>query len=592
MANCAYRITKNGSSYGIAINVADTASASNRTDYNDAALYINGNSLTMGSIDLQGNYIYVRWKKNIGNKDITGLLSFTSTSSTALPRFQIYEYANDTEGNQLTNGPAEIYRLPIVSSAITTHTYYSILTSKNLVTIDQGGTGLADSPSMLVNLGSTTAADILVASPRPGITGTLGAGHGGTGQTTLKLAATSLLQSLDQGSSTPVDGDVYISSYANGSGYETSVTYYRRKVDSLFDYMKGKFGTAATHAHGDYVQTTGDQSVAGQKTFTGVIVPQNTVKIQNSSSPGIQFHANASGLQYYGNMFFNYSTTSTYRRPHSFYFREFTYNSTTGVVDTSKFEDYHLPVVNADRSAVATYNILTTKEYSLPTTWRAATADTSGVVTTGAQTFAGNKTINGYVSANGNVYVRENNNSVAGGLNCIYASTVTNAHTLTFYQYSYNTDGSRTSHYDRFYLPSTAVASTSDVTYYILTTKNLVTVAQGGTGQAAIESSALTYTTNSHITSAQMSANMKVLKFGKVGMLVSTGASLAAYSYSGWVKIGSVPAAYKPAMNATNRIPVSDTNWRIQIDTDGNVNVYKSTSDTTLFYCSFAYPLA
>lgn len=51
------------------------------------------------------------------------------------------------------------------------------------VAIAHGGTGLTASPSMLTNLGSTTAANVLQASPRPGITGTLAVGHGGTGHT-------------------------------------------------------------------------------------------------------------------------------------------------------------------------------------------------------------------------------------------------------------------------------------------------------------------------------------------------------------------------------------------------------------------------
>lgn len=51
--------------------------------------------------------------------------------------------------------------------------------------IGNGGTGLTASPSMLTNLGSTTAANVLQASPRPGITGTLSVAHGGTGQTDL-----------------------------------------------------------------------------------------------------------------------------------------------------------------------------------------------------------------------------------------------------------------------------------------------------------------------------------------------------------------------------------------------------------------------
>ena len=51
------------------------------------------------------------------------------------------------------------------------------------VNVASGGTGLTKSPSMLTNLGSTTAANVLQASPRPGITGTLAVGHGGTGMT-------------------------------------------------------------------------------------------------------------------------------------------------------------------------------------------------------------------------------------------------------------------------------------------------------------------------------------------------------------------------------------------------------------------------
>lgn len=48
-----------------------------------------------------------------------------------------------------------------------------------------GGTGMTSSPSMLTNLGSTTAANVMASSPRPGVTGTLPVGNGGTGQTNL-----------------------------------------------------------------------------------------------------------------------------------------------------------------------------------------------------------------------------------------------------------------------------------------------------------------------------------------------------------------------------------------------------------------------
>ena len=58
--------------------------------------------------------------------------------------------------------------------------------------IGNGGTGLSQNPSMLVNLGSTSADTVLKASPRPGITGVLGISNGGTGQKTLAAAQTAL----------------------------------------------------------------------------------------------------------------------------------------------------------------------------------------------------------------------------------------------------------------------------------------------------------------------------------------------------------------------------------------------------------------
>ena len=50
--------------------------------------------------------------------------------------------------------------------------------------VARGGTGVTSNPSMLTNLGSTNAASVFAASPRPGVTGTLPVANGGTGQTT------------------------------------------------------------------------------------------------------------------------------------------------------------------------------------------------------------------------------------------------------------------------------------------------------------------------------------------------------------------------------------------------------------------------
>lgn len=60
------------------------------------------------------------------------------------------------------------------------------------VPVANGGTGLKASPSMLTNLGSTAAANVLQASPRPGVTGTLPVGNGGTGITSNPSMITNL----------------------------------------------------------------------------------------------------------------------------------------------------------------------------------------------------------------------------------------------------------------------------------------------------------------------------------------------------------------------------------------------------------------
>ena len=75
--------------------------------------------------------------------------------------------------------------------------------------VTNGGTGLTAAPSMLTNLGSTTAANVFIASPRPGVTGTLGIANGGTGKTALGGAlATSMYRgiSISTTATTPAAG--------------------------------------------------------------------------------------------------------------------------------------------------------------------------------------------------------------------------------------------------------------------------------------------------------------------------------------------------------------------------------------------------
>lgn len=58
--------------------------------------------------------------------------------------------------------------------------------SSNVLDVEHGGTGLNDSPSMLVDLTSTSAASVFQSSPEPGVIGVLPAANGGTGVSTVE----------------------------------------------------------------------------------------------------------------------------------------------------------------------------------------------------------------------------------------------------------------------------------------------------------------------------------------------------------------------------------------------------------------------
>lgn len=160
------------------------------------------------------------------------------------------------------------------------------------VAIANGGTGLTASPSMLTNLGSTTAANVLQASPRPGVTGTLGAAHGGTGQTSLINSANALINALDTGSNPPVDNDYFISQYVGGG--TTTLSYYRRPISKLWDYIKNKIASAklvlAANMNGDD-NTSGALDLANSNILN--VNSIYTADASDNAKEGIHFYRTA-----------------------------------------------------------------------------------------------------------------------------------------------------------------------------------------------------------------------------------------------------------------------------------------------------------
>ena len=79
-----------------------------------------------------------------------------------------------------------------IGAAASSHNHSAANITSGTLAVARGGTGITSNPSMLVNLGSTSAASVFAASPRPGITGTLSIAHGGTGATTAAAARSAL----------------------------------------------------------------------------------------------------------------------------------------------------------------------------------------------------------------------------------------------------------------------------------------------------------------------------------------------------------------------------------------------------------------
>ena len=79
-----------------------------------------------------------------------------------------------------------------IGAAAASHNHSAANITSGTLAVACGGTGITSNPSMLVNLGSTSAASVFAASPRPGITGTLAIAHGGTGATSAASARSNI----------------------------------------------------------------------------------------------------------------------------------------------------------------------------------------------------------------------------------------------------------------------------------------------------------------------------------------------------------------------------------------------------------------
>lgn len=123
--------------------------------------------------------------------------------------------------------------------AAASHNHSASNITSGTLAVARGGTGVTANPSMLTNLGSTSAASVFAASPRPGVTGTLPLGNGGTGGTTAATARTNLATWMyDLVSNTSYPG------LAKPDG--TTTGWVRTTQNGLLPYQSGGSGGIGT----------------------------------------------------------------------------------------------------------------------------------------------------------------------------------------------------------------------------------------------------------------------------------------------------------------------------------------------------------
>lgn len=106
---------------------------------------------------------------------VNGWLTVLPSASTQVKQI-LYRY-----GSVAGNNDHQIYVRTYFSTGWTE--WARVYTTKDIIPIANGGTGTGTTPSMLVDLNSTTADNPYNSSSRPGVTGTLPISKGGTGST-------------------------------------------------------------------------------------------------------------------------------------------------------------------------------------------------------------------------------------------------------------------------------------------------------------------------------------------------------------------------------------------------------------------------
>ena len=127
-------------------------------------------------INVMNGGTWTGWAEMLTTADALASLGITATA---------------TELNYV-DGVTSNIQTQLNAKAASSHNHSASNITSGTLPVTRGGTAITSNPSMLINLGSTSAASVFATSPRPGVTGTLPITRGGTGATNAVAALANL----------------------------------------------------------------------------------------------------------------------------------------------------------------------------------------------------------------------------------------------------------------------------------------------------------------------------------------------------------------------------------------------------------------
>lgn len=303
-------------------------------------LPLTGGTLTGNlTISNSNNYSYL-YLANKNGDNIGGLYASDSEN-----RLYLINHAPNS-----TAGKYEGYGLPAATTDnLTEHKWYKLLTSKEAVTIPQGGTGATDPDTALTNLGGRKV-------------------YTSVSQLGLTKPATlvNIYKAMAPDSSLIIRNSGYNEIASSDSPAEWG-TVVINKTDGTTYYGNGTY-TTATSTHVTYSAYFYQNGADATPTFSGwkQVITENggiltgNFTLKNGTDDALIYFNPTNSSAAGGILLYNKPTSSNTNNSR-FFFRQYSYSSSAPNTRTSYYENYYLPQTASGLTANGSYNILTSK---------------------------------------------------------------------------------------------------------------------------------------------------------------------------------------------------------------------------------------